>query len=190
GGEIRVSSQQGLGSTFTLYLPQSYVVPRRRADRGQNPAAEARDGRDQHQEERPSFMAPDTRRQYEEREDRQDTHHSSSSYGATATDTAEEPMVVIEEQIPDDRDSIQQGDRSVLIIEDDPNFARILLEMARQKGFKALVATRGETGLNLAKRYRPDAITLDIELPDMEGWTILDRLKHEKATRHIPVHII
>src|SRR6478672_5297930 len=99
-------------------------------------------------------------------------------------------MVIIEEQIPDDRDAVQQGDRSVLIVEDDTNFAKILLDMARQKGFKGIVATRGETALNLAKRYRPDAVTLDIELPDMEGWTVLDRLKHEKATRHIPVHII
>ncbi|HET7712101.1 MAG TPA: response regulator, partial [Thermoanaerobaculia bacterium] len=70
------------------------------------------------------------------------------------------------------------------------NFARILLEMAHDKGFRGIVATRGETALALAKRYRPDAITLDIQLPDMEGWTVLDRLKHEKVTRHIPVHII
>src|SRR5439155_801272 len=95
-----------------------------------------------------------------------------------------------EEQVPDDRDRIEKGDRFVLIIEDDVNFARIMLEMAHDKGFKGLVATRGESGLQLARRYVPDAITLDIALPDMEGWTVLDRLKHEKVTRHIPVHII
>jgi CheY-like chemotaxis protein len=78
----------------------------------------------------------------------------------------------------------------VLIVEDDVNFARILLDIVRDKGFKGLVATRGETGLQLAKRFRPDAITLDIALPDMEGWTVLDRLKHDRGTRHIPVHII
>jgi len=99
-------------------------------------------------------------------------------------------LVVVEEQVPDDRDSIKQGDRVVLVVEDDVNFATILLDMARSKGFKALVAMRGDSALNLAKRYRPDAITLDIALPDMEGWTVLDRLKHDKATRHIPVHII
>jgi CheY-like chemotaxis protein len=78
----------------------------------------------------------------------------------------------------------------VLIVEDDVAFARILLDMARDKGFKGLVATRGESALQLAPRFRPDAITLDIELPDMEGWTVLDRLKHDRVTRHIPVHII
>ena len=92
--------------------------------------------------------------------------------------------------MPDDRDTIVTGDRTVLIVEDDVTFARILLDMARDKGFKGIVATRGESALQLAQRYRPDAITLDIALPDMEGWTVLDRLKHDRVTRHIPVHII
>src|SRR5207253_2222545 len=85
---------------------------------------------------------------------------------------------------------IKEGDRVVMIVEDDVNFAQILLEMARDKGFRGIVATRGETAIQLAKAYHPDAITLDIALPDMEGWTVLDRMKHDKATRHIPVHII
>ena len=103
---------------------------------------------------------------------------------------ADEQSVIIEEQLPDDRERIKHGDRVVMIVEDDLNFARILLEMARDKGFRGIAATRGESAIALAKRYRPDAITLDIALPDMEGWTVLDRLKHDKATRHIPVHII
>src|SRR5205814_2370006 len=69
-------------------------------------------------------------------------------------------------------------------------YARILLDVAHSKGFKGIIATRGELALHLAQRYHPDAVTLDINLPDMEGWTVLDRLKHEKTTRHIPVHII
>ncbi|HEX7192218.1 MAG TPA: response regulator, partial [Thermoanaerobaculia bacterium] len=101
-----------------------------------------------------------------------------------------EQLVIVEERVPDDRESIEPGDRSVLVIEDDVNFARILLDMAREKGFKGIVTTRGEGGLALAKRFKPDAITLDIALPDMEGWTVLDRLKHDRVTRHIPVHII
>ncbi|HEX2121054.1 MAG TPA: response regulator, partial [Thermoanaerobaculia bacterium] len=102
----------------------------------------------------------------------------------------EQNLVTIEEQIPDDRDNITEGDRTVLVVEDDLAFAGILIDMAHEKGFKAIAATRGETALQLAHRYRPDAITLDIELPDMEGWTVLDRLKHDRVTRHIPVHII
>ncbi len=94
------------------------------------------------------------------------------------------------ESVSDDRDDIKPGERVLLIVEDDLGFARILLDLAHEKGFKGLVATRGDAALALARKYRPDAITLDIMLPDRDGWTVLDRLKHDADTRHIPVHII
>jgi CheY-like chemotaxis protein len=90
----------------------------------------------------------------------------------------------------DDRDDLQPGDRVVLIIEDDGSFAHILLDLARDKGFKGIVGHDGEIGLQLAHAYRPDAITLDIDMPGIDGWAVLDRLKHHPDTRHIPVHII
>ena len=93
-------------------------------------------------------------------------------------------------EIPDDRSELQPGDRVLLIVEDDINFARILLDMARQHGFKGLVASSGSTGLVLCREFKPDAILLDIRLPVMDGWTVLDRLKHDPTTRHIPVHIL
>jgi CheY-like chemotaxis protein/HAMP domain-containing protein len=91
---------------------------------------------------------------------------------------------------PDDRDAIQPTDRVLLIVENDLNFARVLLDMAREKGFLGLIALDGETGLGLAHEYKPDAITLDIDMPGIDGWQVLDRLKHHPETRHIPVHII
>ena len=75
-------------------------------------------------------------------------------------------------------------------MEDDITFARILVDLAHERGLKALVALRGSSALSLAREFKPGAITLDINLPDMAGWTFLDRLKHDPATRHIPVHII
>jgi CheY-like chemotaxis protein len=78
----------------------------------------------------------------------------------------------------------------LLIIEDDITFARILVDLAHEHGLKALVALRGSSAISLAREFKPGAMTLDINLPDMAGWTILDRLKHDPATRHIPVHII
>jgi CheY-like chemotaxis protein len=99
--------------------------------------------------------------------------------------TAEVPM-----EVPDDRAIIQDDDRVLLIVEDDAPFANILLDLAREKGFKGVVASNGEAGLGLARRFKPAAITLDLCLPDKDGWTILDRLKHDPITRHIPVHII
>jgi len=90
----------------------------------------------------------------------------------------------------DDRDHIRAGDRVLLIIEDDDTFAGLLLDLARQRGFKGLVATRGDTGLALANEYLPDAITLDIRLPILDGWELIQRLKKNPRTRHIPVHVI
>jgi CheY-like chemotaxis protein len=92
--------------------------------------------------------------------------------------------------IHDDRAGIAPGDRVVMIVENDVPFARILLDMARERGFKAIVALDGETGLELVRDYRPDAVTLDIDLPGIDGWTVLDRMKHAPETRHIPVHIV
>jgi CheY-like chemotaxis protein len=92
--------------------------------------------------------------------------------------------------IDDDRNVVQPGDAALLIVEDDITFARILLDLAHDHGLKALVALRGSSAMTLAREFKPGAITLDINLPDMAGWTILDRLKHDPATRHIPVHII
>jgi len=94
------------------------------------------------------------------------------------------------EQIPDDRLSLQAGDTILLIVEDDPHYARILVDLARDKGFKVLVAMRGVDALDLAKQYQPTAVSLDVFLPDMLGWTVLSQLKQNALTRHIPVQII
>ncbi len=94
------------------------------------------------------------------------------------------------EPIPDDRMDIQPGDAILLIVEDDPHYARILIDLARDKGFKALLAMRGDDALNLAKQYQPTAVSLDVFLPDMLGWNVLSQLKQSSLTRHIPVQIV
>jgi CheY-like chemotaxis protein/signal transduction histidine kinase len=94
------------------------------------------------------------------------------------------------EQIPDDRIEIQPGDSILLIVEDDPHYARIMVDLARDKGFKVLVAARGADALEFAKQYQPTAVSLDVFLPDMLGWTVLTQLKQNPLTRHIPVQII
>src|SRR4029453_16687267 len=145
GGEIRLTSTPGQGSTFTLYLPLNYSDP------------------------------------------------SVTIARTTSAPVAAMPAIAVpafEEQIADDRDDIEAGDLVLLIVEDDPHYARVLLGLARDKGFKGLVAMRGNVALSLAREYRPTAITLDIFLPDMLGWTILSHLKRDPATRHIPVQIV
>jgi CheY-like chemotaxis protein len=90
----------------------------------------------------------------------------------------------------DDRATTRPGDAVLLLIDDDPTFTSLLMERARAQGFKVVVATGGESGLGLARDLRPSAITLDINLPGMNGWAVLDRLKHDPSVRHIPVHIV
>jgi CheY-like chemotaxis protein len=98
--------------------------------------------------------------------------------------------VAHEKSIEDDRDTIAQGDPVLLIIEDDVHYARILLGLARDRGFKGIVSSRGASALSLARQFRPTAISLDIFLPDMLGWTVLNQLKLDPVTRHIPVQIV
>ncbi|HEY0393611.1 MAG TPA: response regulator, partial [Candidatus Elarobacter sp.] len=92
--------------------------------------------------------------------------------------------------VEDDRADVKPQDRVVLIIEDDTTFARILLGLARDRGFKGLMASNGAEGIALARQFVPDAITLDIGLPDVDGWSLLDQLKKDPATKGVPVHVI
>ena len=95
-----------------------------------------------------------------------------------------------ESRIADDRANISEGDAVLLIVEDDPHYARVLCDLSRDKGFKVLMAATGSDALTLAREYKPTAISLDVFLPDMLGWTVLNHLKQDSATRHIPVQML
>ncbi len=112
-----------------------------------------------------------------------------SPYGTTPVlqVVAQERVI---EQLSDDRLNLEPGDTILLVVEDDPHYARVLIDLARDKGFKVLVATRGSEALEFAKQFQPAAVSLDVFLPDMLGWTVLSQLKHNPLTRHIPVQII
>jgi len=92
--------------------------------------------------------------------------------------------------IPDDRDDLKPGDKSILFIEDDRKFSSVLTDVSNEKGFKHLLAEDGITGVQLAEQYKPSAIILDIGLPKLNGWSVMERLKDNPETRHIPVHFM
>ena len=93
-------------------------------------------------------------------------------------------------RITDDRDNLVEGDAVLLIVEDDPHYARVVCDLSRDKGFKVLIAHTGSEALALAQEYRPTAISLDVFLPDMLGWSVLNHLKQNPNTRHIPVQML
>jgi len=155
GGEIRLSSVHGSGSTFTLYLPLAYMG-----------AAYGRSV--------PTRGEP----------------HANGEVPATVPF---QPIVLPAprpEEVPDDRETLQPDDTVLLIVEDDPHYAKVLVDLARQHDFKALVARSGADALAFARKHNPTAISLDVFLPDMLGWTVLDQLKRDASTRHIPVQIL
>jgi CheY-like chemotaxis protein len=94
------------------------------------------------------------------------------------------------ERVADDRETVQTGDKVLLIVEDDPHYARLLCDLARDTGFKVLVAGTGSEALTLIRDFRPAAVSLDVFLPDMLGWTVFNHMKLDPATRHIPVQIL
>jgi HAMP domain-containing protein/CheY-like chemotaxis protein/signal transduction histidine kinase len=153
GGEIQLRSTPGAGSSFTLYLPQTYVGP---ATSGVSSASDA-------------------------------PHHRPLLTSPVAAFSLPE---ITGETIEDDRNKLHPGDAILLIVEDDLHYARILCDLSRDKGFKVLVATRGAEALALAREFHPTAVSLDVSLPDMLGWTVLNHLKQDPATRHIPVQML
>jgi len=105
---------------------------------------------------------------------------------ASAAARLETPAI----KVPDDREAVEPGDTVLLIVEDDPHYARIMADLAHDQGLKVLVAMRGAEALSLAREYQPTAVSLDVFLPDMLGWTVLSQLKQNPTTRHIPVQIV
>ena len=148
GGEIRLESEAGRGSTFTLVVPVAW----------------------------PRVQAGST-----------DATPAAVAAGPLEPVSRPERSAAV---LADDRDSLRSEDRVLLVVEDDAHFADILLRKGREKGFKCLVADSGEAGLDLARRYMPCAVLLDIRLPGMDGWAVLEALKEDTRTRHIPVHTV
>lgn len=97
---------------------------------------------------------------------------------------------IIPNELDDDREEIQEGDKILLIIEDDTNFAKALIDFSHKNNYKVITTVRGDLGIELAEKYLPKAILLDIELPIKNGWQVMDELKNNAVTRHIPVHIM
>jgi signal transduction histidine kinase/CheY-like chemotaxis protein len=164
GGHIDLDSIEGEGSQFVLYIPHLAIPGHETGSREVAAASEwsRNDTTADEEKWKPRLLLDKTQREW---------NHELLD-------------------IDDDRDSIMYGDRVLLVVEDDVSFVRILANMARERGFKTIIALDGEKGLRLAKQYKPDAILLDIQLPIVDGWSILAQLKDDTKLRHIPVHVI
>jgi CheY-like chemotaxis protein len=181
GGEIRVESTVNLGSTFTLYLPYNRAgFINYEQTRQPQPARFAAP--------QLATSAPVVQTVQGSAPEAELEHEVVTVPTVTVTDVS--TGVVEYATLLDDRGLIAPGDPSVLIVEDDERFAKTLLDFAREKNFKGIVTYRGDSALSLARDYLPSAIMLDIDLPDIDGLTVLDRLKRDPSTRHIPVHVL
>ena len=169
GGEIRVESVVNTGSTFTLFLPYNRA---------------GFINYDQARQPQPARMAPPPAQVVY-------ANTLQLENEVAPQPTAPNSVQVVEfNSMPDDRGLIAPGDPSVLIVEDDETFAEMVLEFAREKNFKGIVTHLGDSVLSMARDYLPSAILLDLDLPDIDGFTVLDRLKRDPSTRHIPVHVM
>jgi len=165
GGVILLESVEGEGSTFTVVLPEKHE----RSETGE-------DERVKEKAEPPAEL----------------TEAADAPVAMKMPDarTARKEMTPELDEVADDRKEVTSTSKSVLIIEDDNNFSMILRDFARERGFKCIIAEDGETGLHFADYYRPSAIILDIGLPGIDGWSVMERLKNTPDLRHIPVHFM
>ncbi len=165
GGYIEIESKEGEGSTFTLVVPEY-----------------------EQKLFEPAYAH--TAASFEDYVSGTKVDRTSAGEFLRPRIEWNDPDLLNDPEVEDDRYELKPGDRTLLIIEDDLHFAKALLEMARARHFKGLVALQGDKGLALAHAYKPDAIILDIQLPVIDGWSVLEHLKQQQELRHIPVHII